>query len=138
MGMPALNILTISSKDQYNQDSPYGDAMGTYVDEIVTNVEGLHLALDDDLIALSLTPCLVSECVAQAAPLIVPDTLKLTLDAEAGYPNGRLLNDPVMDVILAVLLLDLTVHTAADLVGVNPPDNDIEFPISFPYLAPAN
>ena len=39
---------------------------------------------------------------------VVPDTLKIDLTAAAGFPNGRKLEDPVIDVTLAVVLLDLT------------------------------
>ena len=50
------------------------------------------------------------------------------------------LQDPVIDVTLAVILLDLTVHPADTLSGVplNPPANDVPFGSDFPYLAPAH
>ena len=73
--------------------------------------------------------------MAQAAPLVVPDTLKLDLTSTAGFPNGRMLPDPVMDVTLAVVLLDLGVHEVTSLVGVNPTENDVAFQDAFPYLA---
>jgi len=71
----------------------------------------------------------------------VPDTLKLDLGALPGFPNGRLLSDPVIDVTLAVILLDLGVdgQEATSLVGVlNPSANDVPFEMTFPYLAPAH
>lgn len=73
--------------------------------------------------------------VAQA---VVPDTLTLTLSAASGFPNGRRLPDPVIDVTLAVIFLDLTRHSPALLAGlpVNPAANDQPFRTSFPYLAP--
>jgi len=82
-------------------------------------------------------------CAAAAVPLIIPDTIKLDTSAAAGFPNGRLLSDPVIDVTLAVALLELTgepaPHTAVDLVGVlNPPANDAEFSAEFPFLADPN
>ena len=42
-----------------------------------------------------------------------------------------------MDVTLAVVLLELSVHAADTLAGVpvNPPANDLEFKTDFPYLA---
>ncbi len=72
--------------------------------------------------------------VAQA---VVPDTLTLNLSAASGFPNGRRLPDPVIDVTLAVILLDLTVHSPATLAGLplNPPANDQPFRSTFPYLA---
>ena len=49
-GMPAINSAVITSKDAYNADSPAGDALGTYVPEIVANLTTLHSALDDDVL----------------------------------------------------------------------------------------
>jgi len=70
--------------------------------------------------------------------LVVPDTITLDTSAAAGFPNGRTLTDPVMDVTLSVILLDLTVNDATTLVGTNPTANDVAFATEFPYLAPAH
>jgi hypothetical protein len=137
MGMPAIGTAVIASKDAYNMADPEDDAAGEFVGEIVASLEFVHGALDDDLTGLGLVPCAIDDCVAQAAPLVVPDTLKVDIDQAAGFPNGRTLTDPVMDVTLAVILLDLSVEgqTAASLVGVNPTANDKAFLDGFPYLA---
>lgn len=135
VGMPAVATATITSKDAYNAADPADDAAGMFVTEITDNLTALHAALDDDLTGLTLTPCAVNDCVAQAAPLVVPDTLKIDTSVAAGFPNGRLLEDPVIDVTLAVVLLDLTVHGVTDLVGVNPTANDVPFRSEFPWLA---
>lgn len=73
--------------------------------------------------------------VAQA---VVPDTLTLDLSTASGFPNGRKLADPVIDVTLAVIFLDLSVNGPGTLAGLplNPPANDVSFRNSFPYLAP--
>ena len=138
MGMPAVNTGVIASKDLYNTSQPTDDVDGVFVSEIVASLEFLHGALDDDLTGAGLTPCLVDDCVAQAAPLVVPDVISIDLTGEAGFPNGRRPADPVMDVTLAVLLLDLSVpgQDATTLAGLplNPPANDVEFPESFPYF----
>ncbi|MEL7218256.1 MAG: hypothetical protein AAGK01_07470, partial [Pseudomonadota bacterium] len=49
------------------------------------------------------------------------------------------LEDPVIDVTLGVIFLDLSVHGAGTLAGVpvNPAANDVQFQAGFPYLAPA-
>ncbi len=89
----------------------------------------------------------VSGCLTQVIPgtggttvagAVVPDTLTLNLAAASGFPNGRRLPDPVIDVTLGVLFLDLTRVSAATLAGVpvNPAANDVAFRTSFPYLAP--
>ncbi len=87
----------------------------------------------------------VTACLNKAIPgtgftvakAVVPDTLTLNLSAASGFPNGRRLADPVIDVTLAVIFLDLTRHSPALLAGVpvNPPANDRPFRTAFPYLA---
>jgi len=138
MGMPAINTAVITDKDLYNLSSPADDITGVFVPEIIDNLTGLHAALDDDLMGLGLVPCVPDmSCVDQAGPLVVPDTITIDLTAPAGFPNGRLPADPVMDVTLAVVLLDLNVmgQDALTLVGVNPTANDVEFLGDFPYFA---
>lgn len=140
MGMPAINTAVITSKNEYNVASPDGDIAGDFVDEIVANVTGLHDALDDDLTGAGLVPCAAMDCVGQAAPLVVPDVLAIDPAAAAGFPNGRLPADPVIDVTLALVLLDLTAkgQTAGTLANLplNPAANDVDFLAEFPYLAP--
>jgi hypothetical protein len=55
------------------------------------------------------------------------------------FPNGRRLADPVIDVTLAALFLDLTKEPVTRFVALplNPPANDVPFRTVFPYLAPA-
>jgi hypothetical protein len=139
MGMPAVNTAVIMSKDAYNESTPTDDAEGTFVSEIVDSVTFLHSALDDDLADADLVPCMPDDCVAQGAPLVVPDTIKIDLTGDPGFPNGRLPADPVVDVTLAVLLLDLSFQgqDALTLAGLplNPPANDVAFSDEFPFFA---
>ncbi|GGD62248.1 DUF4331 family protein [Croceicoccus mobilis] len=87
------------------------------------------------------TACLTQEVApgVSVADLVVPDTLTLNLSAPSGFPNGRMLPDPVIDVTLAVIFLDLQTHGANTLAGLplNPPGNDVQFQPGFPYLAAA-
>jgi len=140
MGMPAVATATITSKDAYNAANPTDDAAGMFVSEISSHVADLHTALDDDLVNLGLTPCDADTCVLTAAPLVVPDVIKVNSTLPAGFPNGRRLSDQVIDITLAVLLLNLNVHSVTTLadVPVNPPANDRTFLTSFPYLAAPN
>ena len=143
--MPAIATALIDSDDSYNQADPIDDLAGTFVPEILANLDFLHGALDGQLNSLGLTPCTVvgdgtGTCAATAVPLIIPDTMKIDTSLPAGFPNGRMLQDPVIDVTLAVALLELggeqPPHTAIDLVGVlNPAANDLEFETNFPFLA---
>ncbi len=136
-GMPAINSAVITDREDYNAASPADDAAGLFVPQIIENLTGLHAALDDDLIGAELVPCAVEACVGQAAPLVVPDTLSVDLSTASGFPNGRLPTDPVMDVTLAVVLLDLSApgQGVTTLVGLNPTANDLEFSDEFPYFA---
>ena len=146
MGAPvvATVLLPTSQKDRFNQDDPIND--GDYSEFVVPTLERLHFELDDDLAALGLATCAIDVCVRQAVPMVVPDVLRLTLAQPDGFPNGRRLEDSVVDRIVAVALLDL--DTPGDCTGspctvdtfvqipVNPTANDLAFLPDFPYLAP--
>lgn len=174
IGMPAVSTALISSKTAYNQASPTDDANGDYAGELVGAVAGLHsdsIDIDSDLESLNLVPCTMDDpasangqCVSQdilanaggggpsPAALVIPDTLKINVTQDAGFPNGRALADPVIDVTLAIILLDMTADTTGadpqaqtpfaftpgNIVGpLNPPTNDVgdgTFPSEFPYL----
>lgn len=89
----------------------------------------------------------VMPCLTQILPgstrtvgdLIIPDTLTLDLSAAPGFPNGRLLTDPVIDRTLAVIFLKLSVNGPETLASIplGPAANDVPFQSRFPYLAPA-
>lgn len=89
----------------------------------------------------------VTRCLNQVIPgtggttvaaAVVPDVLTLNLAGASGFPNGRRLADPVIDVTLNIIFLDLTRTGAGTLAGVpvNPSANDVAFRTTFPYLAP--
>jgi hypothetical protein len=92
-------------------------------------------------ISLNVTRCLTQQAVPgrTVADLVVPDELKVDFSQPPGFPNGRLLTDPVVDLTLAALFLDLTKHpiTALAALPLNPPANDLPFRSTFPYLAAA-
>ena len=88
----------------------------------------------------------VSACLSQVIPgtggatpasLVVPDTIKLDLSKPMGFPNGRQLQDPVADITLAVLFLDMTKQSPATFaqIPLNPPANDRAFLSTFPFVA---
>ncbi len=170
----ATALIPSAKKDAYNDVDPSddfttaaGDACadlvscrwaGDYVASItaihgLTNASGM--TLNQQLMGLGLTPCSDGgACATQfisgtsgpvVANMVIPDVLSIDTTAAAGFPNGRKLSDPAMDVTLAVLLLDLSVHTPGtftDLNGdgtpgpsLNPLANDVPFGTSFPYVA---
>ncbi|MDM7957568.1 DUF4331 family protein [Blastomonas sp.] len=85
-------------------------------------------------------PCLNQTVVPgrTVANLVVPDVLQLDLNQPAGFPNGRRYLDPVVDVTLAVIFLDLSRHPATTFANlpVNPAAVDQPLPNTFPFLAP--
>lgn len=137
MGMPMVAMLLVTMKDAYNEADPVAPKDDVFAAEIVENLDGLHAVLDDGLMAEGFTPCVLDVCIAQGGPLVLPDTLEIDLTKPAIFPNGRAPADPVVDLMLAVLLLDLGEHdstTFADL-PLNPPENDEELPAEFPFFA---
>jgi hypothetical protein len=130
----------ISLRDAYNASSPLEDEGGMWLDEIVESVTFFHDALDDDLgmMGLGLDVATVNEAVMQAGPVIVPDTIKYDPAQPTAYPNGRNLQDQVVDITFAAVLLDLGTHglDTFALLPLNPVANDVGFGAEFPYLAP--
>jgi Domain of unknown function (DUF4331) len=89
---------------------------------------------------VSVTPCLeqvVPGTGTRVVDLVLPDTITVNLAQPSGYPNGRRLQDPVVDITLAVIFLDMNRHgpnTFANL-PLNPAANDRPFRTEFPFLA---
>lgn len=70
--------------------------------------------------------------------IMIPDMVVLDVNQPAGFPNGRKLDDPVIDIFLAGLFLDQTRHTPYTLVNLPLNSNFFDQPLrtSFPYFAP--
>lgn len=87
----------------------------------------------------------VTPCLDQVVPgtggrtvvdLLIPDTITVDLDAASVFPNGRRLQDPVIDFTLSMALLDMSVHSPDTFgnIPLNPPTNDVPFRNTFPFL----
>ena len=129
----------IKIRDAYNASNPEEDADAKWLPEIAESIMFFHAALDDDLKALKLVPATFDETVMQAGPVILPDTIKYDPTKPTSYPNGRKLEDPVVDITLAAVLLKLGPNQPLDLLAslpLNPPANDVPFVAEWPYLAP--
>lgn len=138
-----------NERDNFNQGNPGGDA--GFAAAFVDTLQFVNDALADDLDNFPVPRCStggnpgmtnIDACVAVAAPVVIPDVITLNTGAANGWPNGRLPDDPVVDRILAAVLLDLsadgiTLDTLADL-PLNPATNDAvagdPSPAVFPYL----
>lgn len=125
-------------RDQFNRGDPVNDARD-FAGPLTTgpqsnSLRNIHFEAGPALRALGLVPCStetvsppptnaqvdISVCVAQAAPVVVPDVITFNFAAAAGWPNGRHYDDPVVDRILAAALLNLSTpgQTINSLVGV--------------------
>lgn len=71
--------------------------------------------------------------------VMIPDLLTLDTSKPASFPNGRRLQDPVVDVEVGFLFLDLTRHSPNTLVNVplNPLGLDQPLRTTFPFYANA-
>lgn len=89
--------------------------------------------------SFSVTPCLTQMVAGRRVQdILIPDQLELDLSQPAGFPNGRDLDDPVIDLILAAIFLDLSRHPVTTLVNVPVNPNVFDQPLrqSFPFYAP--
>lgn len=121
----------------YNQANPAIDATGRFVPDIQASVVFFLGALTDDLTGLGLVPATVEKSLAQAGPVLVPDTIKLDPTQPVGYPNGRNIEDPEVDRTLAAALLDLSAPgqglTALD-GALNPTNDGSQLKPRFPFM----
>jgi hypothetical protein len=88
--------------------------------------------------SFNVAPCLAQTVAGRRVQdILIPDQLDLDLSQPAGFPNGRDLDDPVIDLILAAIFLDLSRHPVTTLVNarVNPDQFDQPLRTSFPFYA---
>jgi hypothetical protein len=150
-------------RDAFNRGDPIDDARdfafmltrGPQVNALAS----YHYELGPQLRFLGLTPCStemasppsgvsqvdISMCVAQVAPVVLPDVISYDPETVAGWPNGRGYDDPVVDRLLAAALLKISgpgaPHNINTLVGIINPTRDetgTPLPAAFPYLRPAH
>jgi len=175
----AANAAT-DQRDQFNRGDPVNDARDFAAVLVAgpqsNSLKALHFRLGNELRSVGLTPCSttpnaatvadvnVDNCVAQAAPVIVPDVLVYDFSKPGGFPNGRHYDDPVADRLLAASLLQISPtagggaapHNLNTLVGVidtwngpvgqacNAPcpntgdESGVVSPTTFPFLRPPN
>lgn len=73
--------------------------------------------------------------------LLIPDTIFIYPELTGGYPNGRMPNDPVIDITLGVALLNINApgQNAASFAAIplNPATNDEPLRPTFPFAGVA-
>lgn len=186
-GLPGLSTMLIPSdrRDVYNSSAPVDDVSGDFFADIVASLTLFNERLADDILTVTaasgaLDPdgdpaevCAITDdgtvldnaantCMQQIGQFLVPDRLTIFAPAGPGFPNGRDLVRPVMDIAFAVETLEFGERLG--IPGVPPPPglgapppplrlaftdlgetpgglmqapNDVELPTGFPYLAPA-
>jgi Domain of unknown function (DUF4331) len=129
MGNPAINVALIpfAHKDAYNFASTQDDANGAFAGDIVGTLKAL--GTNDTNIGI-----LASVAVAKGDFLHLDTSLANSgagggNNAGAGFPNGRRLQDDVIDTILFFV-------ANQNVIGDNVNGNDVPFRSSFPFLAP--
>ena len=154
LGNPLINEVIIPTrlKDRWNRLSPHNDAQfEQYYREpmlaaVINQLYGLGVPEKnrDDLVAVLLTgvPGLNSTGSKLAdmlrinlsiAPTATPNRLGVFGGDTAGYPNGRRLEDDVIDIAERAVAGKLLGHPAGDLLGDGVDSNDVANRPTFPY-----
>lgn len=133
MGIPAINTALIPSdmKDDFNQGSPATD-VAEFQDTARATAQGLRDAVDavlDGPVGPQDGGPLGDLTAEQVAGALIPDIVTIDLSQDVVFPNGRRLEDDVIDVALQ-LVLNRTAGITDAIDG-----NDKSFSGSFPYLA---
>ncbi len=132
IGQPLINTLLIppGRKDEFNRSEPFAD-VNLFRDDVVDSILGLNG--NDAAAAMSL------------ADVLLPDIMTLDLNGSAGFPNGRRLEDDVIDIELQLLTgspliggVGVPVGTGTGPTNDGVDANDVPFLNVFPYLAPPN
>jgi hypothetical protein len=115
MGVPVVNTVFIpfGLKDEFNRSLPRNDE-NRFADEVQASLDAFGTPDDN------------AEFLAAA---VIPDLLRLDLTQPDGFPNGRQLEDDVIDILLALIFPGGPTTDGVDA-------NDRAFLESFPYLAP--
>jgi hypothetical protein len=135
MGIPAINTALIPSaqKDAFNAGDPADDA-ARYRTTAATTIRTLRGAVDNLFGHPSETRGggpLGNLTPDEVATALIPDIVTIDFSKPVQFPNGRRLQDDVIDAALGVVLNRGGAMGISD--GVNA--NDRAFLTSFPYLA---
>ncbi|HKF14498.1 MAG TPA: DUF4331 domain-containing protein [Gaiellaceae bacterium] len=154
LGNPLINEVVIPTtlKDRWNRLSPDSDAQfeqyyrEPILAKVINQLYGLGVPETnrDDLVAVLLTgvPGLnftgskladMLRVNLSVAPTATPNRLGVLGGDTAGFPNGRRLEDDVVDIAERAVAGKLKGHPAGDLLGDGVDGNDVTRLGSFPY-----
>ncbi len=131
MAIPAINTALIpsASKNAFNQASPSGD-IATFRPMAQAQITGLRDAVKSVLPAENGGP-LGNLTAEQVAGALIPDVVTIDFSKDVVFPNGRRLQDDVIDAALGIVLNRGGATGIADAVNAN----DKAFLGTFPFLA---
>jgi hypothetical protein len=116
-------LVPFARKKEYNRASPQDDAAGKFAADIIATLRSLGTT-DVNINALANLGVLKGDILRLDTG--IPNT---GTNAQAAFPNGRRLQDDVIDTILTVVANGVT-------LGDSVPTNDVAFRTTFPFLAP--
>jgi hypothetical protein len=159
LGLPLINeaVIGLQDKDGWNRRSPADDAMyyAQYFDKpiLVRDAEAIGFYGAGGPLAGCVPggglAALRSGRLADIVPIInlpdhtgaekissIGDVLRVDLGQPSGFPNGRKLDEDVVDVELKLLLCTLNAGTPFPTgIPDGPTGNEVAFKATFPYLA---
>jgi hypothetical protein len=131
MGIPAINTALIPSnmKDAFNQGEPRND-VANFRSTAENTITALRAAVDPVLGPQDGGP-LGNLTPAQVAGALIPDVVTIDFSQSVQFPNGRRLEDDIIDIALGVVLNRGGGAGISDAINAN----DKPFLSTFPYLA---
>ena len=133
MAIPTINTVLIPSaeKDAFNAAHPRDDA-ANYRDTAIDSIKGLRGVVDDLFGGARQDGGPLGDLTAeQVGGALIPDVVTIDFSQPLQFPNGRGLEDDVIDAALGVVLN----RGGAAGIGDGVSANDVPFLDSFPYLA---
>lgn len=134
MAIPAINTALIPSdrKDAFNRADPASD-IRDYRPTAQATIEGLRGAVK----TITGFPAEDAPGVPAAtlAEVLIPDVVTIDFSKPVQFPNGRRLQDDVIDAALGLVLNRGNVLGGGPGVGDGVGANDVAFGNTFPYLA---
>ena len=132
MAIPAINTALIpsASKDAFNQGAPATDT-ANWNATATTTMDGLRAAVDAAFGAPQDGGPLGDLTSQQVADALIPDIVTVDFANPVAFPNGRRLQDDVIDAAVGIVLNRGGAAGLSDAIDAN----DKAFSDTFPYLA---
>lgn len=135
MAIPAINTALIPSgqKDAFNQADPAND-VADFQATAQSTIDTLRSAVDTAFGSAQDGGPLGDLTSADVANALIPDVVTIDFSQPVQFPNGRQLQDDVIDTALGVVLNRGGAAGISDAID----GNDVAFGSTFPFLAPCH